>query len=236
VYNIAMKYKHFFFDMDKTITPARQPIENNMFELLNSLPGDVIIVSGQLLEYIEKQTNQIPAFYMGANGNHANDVSNTLLWKNDSLHEEYKNEIHNHIANMCEHLEHELNEAWNPIEDRGSQITFSPVGNTAPVDVKKAYDPDAKKRLMLLEKVPFESEDIVVKIGGSTSFDYFHKDMHKGANVARLIEEMGWNKDECIYYGDGLYPGGNDEVVIGVIETVPVEDERDTFRKLSEIL
>ncbi len=231
-----MKHKHFFFDMDKTITPARQPIEDDMFALLKNLPGDVIIVSGQMLDYIEKQTRQVPAFYLGNNGNHANDVSNNLLWQNTDLHEGYKKEIHNHIEQMCKYIDHELNEEWNPIEDRGSQITFSPIGNTAPVEVKKVYDPNAEKRLALLEKNPLESEDIVVKIGGSTSFDYFHKDMHKGANVARLIDELGWKKNECVYYGDGLYPGGNDEVVIGVIETVPVEDERDTYRKLSKIL
>ncbi len=231
-----MKHKHFFFDMDKTITPARQPIEDDMFALLKNLPGDVIIVSGQMLDYIEKQTRQVPAFYLGNNGNHANDVSNNLLWQNTDLHEGYKKEIHNHIEQMCKYIDHELNEEWNPIEDRGSQITFSPIGNTAPVEVKKVYDPNAEKRLALLEKNPLESEYIVVKIGGSTSFDYFHKDMHKGANVARLIDELGWKKNECVYYGEGLYPGGNDEVVIGVIETVPVEDERDTYRKLSKIL
>ena len=80
--------------------------------------------------------------------------------------------------------------------------------------------------------VPFESEELVVKIGGSTSFDYIHKDRHKGTNVQKLIDLMNWSKDECIYFGDGLFPGGNDEAVIGVIETVLVEDHHDTYRKL----
>ena len=46
---------------------------------------------------------------------------------------------------------------------------------------------------------------------------------------------MKWNKDECVYYGDALIPGGNDESVIGVIETIPVVNHRDTYRKLQEL-
>ena len=73
---------------------------------------------------------------------------------------------------------------------------------------------------------------MIVKIGGSTSLDYIHKDRHKGANVQKLIDHMGWDKDKCIYFGDGLFPGGNDEAVIGVIETVPVDDHLDCLNKL----
>ena len=83
--------------------------------------------------------------------------------------------------------------------------------------------------------VPFVSDDLVVKIGGSTSLDYIHKDRHKGTNVQKLIDHMSWDKENCIYFGDGLYPGGNDEAVIGVIETVPVLDHLDTYAKLKQM-
>ncbi len=75
-----------------------------------------------------------------------------------------------------------------------------------------------------------------MKIGGSTSLDYLHKDRHKGTNVQKLIDLMHWNKDECVYFGDGLYPGGNDEAVIGVIETIAVDDHLDCYKKLTELL
>jgi hypothetical protein len=159
----------------------------------------------------------------------------TKLW-NEKLSDEHRTEILDHINEVVEILEHELNHDWNPIEDRGAQITFSPIGNTAPVDIKMAYDPDRTKRFSILDKIPFASKDLIVKIGGSTSLDYIHKDKHKGNNVSRYIELMGWNKDECIYFGDGLYPGGNDEAVIGVIDTVLVEDHLDCYKKLRELL
>lgn len=228
------KYKHLFFDMDQTVAPARQPILPEMFELLDSLEHDIIIVSGQEVSKINWQSNDLRSYTLGQNGNHATCLENTELW-NIPLDESHRKEILEHIDAIVKILDHELNHEWNPIEDRGSQITFSPIGNTAPVDLKMKYDPDRKKRDELMKKVPFESKELTVKIGGSTSFDYIHKDRHKGTNVQRLIDLMGWDKDECIYFGDGLYPGGNDEAVIGVIETVPVEDHLDTYRKLRQM-
>lgn len=132
-------------------------------------------------------------------------------------------------------LDHELNPEWHPIEDRGAQITFSPIGNHAPLEIKNVYDPDRKKREKFLSDHPFESKELVVKIGGSTCLDYIHKDRHKGTGVQRFIDHMKWENKNCIYFGDGLFPGGNDEDVIGVIETILVEDHRDTYRRLKEM-
>jgi len=141
-----------------------------------------------------------------------------------------------HIAEIITHLDHGLNHEWHTTEDRGAQITFSPIGNRAPVEFKKGYDTDRKKREALMAAVPFISKELVVKIGGSTSLDYIHKDRHKSTNVQKLLDHMGWDKDHSIYFGYGLYPGGNDEAVIGVIETAPVADHLDTYRKLCEMV
>lgn len=227
-------YKHLFFDMDQTIAPARQLILPEMFTLLKDLSQDIIIVSGQDVEKIRWQSDDLPAYVLGQNGNHALDLERKELW-NIPLTEGERAEIMDHIQALIKLLDHELNEDWTPIEDRGAQITFSPIGNTAPVEVKKTYDPDRRKREALMTQVPFASAELVVKIGGSTSLDYIHKDRHKGTNVQKMIDLMNWNKDECLYFGDGLYPGGNDEAVIGVIETVAVTDHEDTYHKLREL-
>jgi phosphomannomutase len=231
----VMQYKHLFFDMDQTVAPSRQPILPEMYQLLDSLAQDIIIVSGQEVEKINWQSNNLPSYTLGQNGNHATDIENNELW-NVPLDENHRAEILSHINKLIALLDHDINQDWNPIEDRGAQITFSPVGNTAPVEVKATYDPDRQKREALLAEVPFVSDDLVVKIGGSTSLDYIHKDRHKGANVQKLIDLMSWNKDECVYFGDGLFPGGNDEAVIGVIETVAVKDHLDTYSKLIHLL
>lgn len=227
-------YKHLFFDMDQTIAPSRQMILPEMYDYLTSLSQDIIVVSGSSLEQMPNQLGELKCFRLGQNGNHASDPDGVELW-HYPLENHHRTEILDHINEIVEILEHELNHEWNPIEDRGAQITFSPIGNTAPVELKKTYDPDRVIRESLLAQIPFASKDLVVKIGGSTSLDYIHKDRHKGTNVQRLIDLMRWNKDECIYFGDGLYPGGNDEAVIGVIETRLVEDHLDCYKKLREM-
>lgn len=223
--------RHLFFDLDQTIAPARSPMLPEMYALLSALPHDIVIVSGQEVAKIAWQSDGLPAYMLGQNGNHATDRDNNELWQ-IPLDPAHRDEILAHIEQIIAILDHDINHDWTPIEDRGAQITFSPIGNTAPVEMKRAYDPDRSKREALIAKVPFDSEDLVVKIGGSTSFDYIHKERHKGTNVARLIEHCGWDKDACLYFGDGLFPGGNDEAVIGVIDTVPVRDHLDTYEKL----
>lgn len=221
--------------MDQTIAPARQPILPEMYEYLISLSADIIIVSCQEVEKIKWQNNNLPAIVLGQNGNHAIGKDGRELW-HIPLDEHHKTEILDHINDIVELLEHPLNHDWNPIEDRGAQVTFSPVGNTAPLELKRTYDPDRTKRDSLLAQIPFASKDLIVKIGGSTSLDYIHKDRHMGTNVKKLINHYGWNEYECIYFGDGLFPGGNDEAVIGVIETVQVDDHLDCFKKLHALL
>lgn len=230
-----MKYQHLFFDLDKTIAPSRQPIQPHMHELLSSLEKDVVVVSGQLCEKIKWQSGELTAFYLGQNGNHAVDPDGKELW-HTPLTEAEREEIMTHIAKLESDLPEAPNPDYTPIEDRGAQITFSPIGNTAPVELKQVYDPDASKRFAMLEKFPFESETIIAVIGGSTSIDYIPKERHKGTNVKKLIDRMGWNPNECVYYGDGLYSGGNDEFVIGVIDTMPVSDEEDCYAQLTELL
>ena len=225
------RYKHLFFDLDKTLAPSRQQIRDHMFELVSSLPHDIVIVTGQAVEVVAWQSSGLRAYKMGQNGNHALDIDDAELWK-IPLEANHKLEIHSHIQKLLELIDDAPTEEWSPIEDRGAQITFSPVGNTAPVEVKAPYDPDASKRLALLERCPFVSDELVVKIGGSTSFDYIHKDRHKGTNVRKLIDHLGWNINECVYFGDGLYPGGNDEAVIGIIDTIAVNDEEETYKIL----
>lgn len=224
-------YRHLFFDMDLTIAPSREKILPEMYKILDEMDRDITIVSGQEVSKIGWQSNELIAYTLGQNGNHATDLENNEIW-NIPLDDKHRQEILEHINQIISLVDHEIKEDWTPIEDRGSQITFSPIGNTAPIEEKRKYDPDRKKRERLLTLLPFNSEELVVKIGGSTSFDYIHKDRHKGTNVQKLIDYKGWNKNDCVYFGDGLYKGGNDESVIGIIDTVPVKDHLHTYEIL----
>lgn len=229
--------KYLFFDLDGTLTPSRQEIKSEMASLLPSLNRTIVVVSGSQNNQIKLQLGgtAVDVFSLGQNGNKAIDTEGNLIWEN-SLSEKQKQDILTHIKTLRPLFLHQVPNEEDLIEDRNSQISFSIYGHNAPPAEKKACDGNFEKRKKLLSQIPFENPEVEVQMGGSTCLDYFQKGLHKGANTKRLIDLMDWNPDECVYFGDALFPGGNDASVNGVIDTVQVKDEDDTLNKLKSLL
>ncbi len=232
-----MQYKHLFFDMDGTVSLTRNKITPEMKGVLPAFLDtgiDIIIISGSHNEQMEYQMDGLPILKMGQNGNHAVHPDEGELWC-EVLTPEQKNKIIKHTEAIWAECTHTVPDENDLLEDRGSQISFSLYGHNADVHEKKAFDGDFKKRKALLEKIPFECDQTEVKIGGSTTFDYIKKGHNKGFNIEKLITHYNWKKEECLFFGDALFLGGNDETVVGVIETVAVKDEEDCLQKLREL-
>src|SRR5690606_34806044 len=71
-------------------------------------------------------------------------------------------------------------ETWGDIlEDRGSQITFSALGQKAPVEAKMAWDPTGEKKNALRDAVAVRIPDLEVRSGGSTSVDITRRGIDK---------------------------------------------------------
>ena len=202
-----------------------------MKTLLESLPQDIIIASGQTADAIMNQLDGLDCYVLGQNGNEARH-NDQVLWY-DALNEDEKAEIHNHIASLPRTWE--VPDENDLIEDRGASITYSLYGHHAPIADKEKFDPEQARRIGLLAEHPLTSDKVEVKISGTTTLDYFKKGMNKGYNIARLCEYNDWNLDTCIYFGDALFPGGNDDTVIGVIDTETVKNPVDTIDKLTKM-
>lgn len=224
-------YTHIFLDMDGTVTRSRSLIENDMKELLKtlmSLGKDVLIVTGQGVPAIKTQVG-VGTYFMGQNGNHVLRVEDSKeLWR-EELSESERQAVLNHIASLPKEL---VKDPSDLVEDRGSQISYSILGHHEEVSLKEKYDKGGAKRRALIEKVPFISDTLEVKIAGTTSLDYIRKNANKGTNIDRLIRELSWDRNDSVYVGDSLFPGGNDEAVIGVIDTVPVADHKEAYEYL----
>jgi HAD superfamily hydrolase (TIGR01484 family) len=229
--NPDKQYLRLFFDLDNTLTRSRTPITIAMRELLESLPFDIVVISGASVDQIKYQLNGLSCYTLGQNGNHAVQVEREL-WC-DFLTPEEVADIEAHIATLPLPVpvpdEHDL------VENRGSQISFSIYGHHAPVADKEKIDPDQAHRISMLKMHPLVSDTVEVKIAGTTCLDYFKKGRTKGYNVTRLCQFESWNMDTCLYFGDALYPGGNDETVIGVIDTQAVANPDETFKLLTGI-
>jgi phosphomannomutase len=227
------EYKHLFFDLDDTLTASRTRVDVDSAALYARLPVTLIAVSGAESKQIQAQLGDLPFYHLGQNGNHARTPGAETIWER-TLSTEDKNEILLHASKILAHADWSVADSHDLIEDRGSQIGFSLIGHHEALEKKREFDPHSHRRVSLLERIPFKSDHIEVKIGGTTCFDYFKKGHHKGSNVRALIEHMGWDPAECVYFGDKLHPGGNDEAVIGVIDTIAVTSHRDTYDKLKE--
>ena len=228
----TQKYTHLFFDLDNTLSRSESPISKKMKKRLESLPQTIIVVSGVTVEQIKKQLDGLECFMLGQNGNHA------IFGEDELWHEVLKPdkviEIMDHINSI--ERDWEVYDEHSLLTDKGCQISFSLYGNTAPLEEKEKFDPDRSIRKEVLKKHPLISDSVEVSIAGTTNLDYTRKGRHKGYYVQRLIDNLGWEKGTCLYFGDSLFEGGNDSTVIGVIDTVEVKNPTDTYEKLEKYL
>ena len=96
------------------------------------------------------------------------------------------------------------------IENRGSQITFSALGQEAPLEAKRAWDPDGTKKAALRDAVAPDVPELEVRGGGSTSIDITTRGIDKAYGMGKLVEETGIAASEMLFVGDRLDPEGND--------------------------
>lgn len=102
-------------------------------------------------------------------------------------------------------------EPWGEIlEDRGSQVTFSALGQSAPVSAKQVWDPDGAKKNALRAAVADRLPHLEVRSGGSTSVDITRRGIDKAYGMRKLSEHTGISLDDMLFVGDRLDPAGND--------------------------
>ncbi len=123
------------------------------------------------------------------------------------------------------------------LEDRGSQITFSALGQQAPRDAKHAWDPTGSKRGALRDAVAARLPGLEVRSGGSTSIDITRAGIDKAFGMRQLATHTGIDLTAMLFYGDRLDEGGNDYPVLALgVPSVAVEGWEDTAARLQELL
>jgi hypothetical protein len=129
-------------------------------------------------------------------------------------------------------------ETWGPVlEDRGSQITFSALGQAAPVEAKAAWDPDGSKKRSLQEYAAARLPDLEVRSGGSTSVDITRQGIDKAYGVTKLMAALDLELTDLLFVGDRLDEAGNDYPVKAMgVECIAVDGWRDTADHLRTLL
>lgn len=233
------------FDLDGTLAESKSALPDRMSELLIDLLDryQVCVISGGKFGQFEKQLlGNLPAtptqferlHIMPTCGTryHTYNLS-TGEWDlnyAEDFTEEEKAKIVAALEEGIDELGLREKEPWGDlIEDRGSQITFSALGQEAPVHAKEAWDPDSKKKHTLRDAVAAKIPEFEVRTGGSTSIDITKLGIDKAYGMRRLIELTGVSQDEILFVGDRLEEGGNDYPVKAMgIDSIPVAKWQDT--------
>ncbi len=115
------------------------------------------------------------------------------------------------------------------IEDRGSQITYSALGQQAPLAEKQKWDQDYAKRRKIKGILDPLIPDFSVRMGGTTSIDVTKPGIDKAYGIRKLRDLLGIAINEMVYIGDALFKGGNDYPAeeAGVV-SIPVRGPSET--------
>lgn len=239
------------FDLDDTLAISKSQIDPEMAALLGRLLErlEVCIISGGRFEQFDDQVLKHLDIAAGLKAKlHLMPTCGTRYYRwqegewvlvyAEDFGAEDKVGIAEALTDGARSLGLWRERTWGPIiEDRGSQITFSALGQSAPPAEKYAWDPDGSKRTALRELVAARLPQWEVRSGGSTSIDVTKKGVDKAYGMRKLMETLDLKMENIVFVGDRLDEGGNDYPVREMgITSVPVEGWPDTARFVARVL
>ncbi len=241
--------KLIVFDLDGTLAESKSSLDTEMDALLGSLLTivKVAIISGGAWTQFETQ--------LLANLSHDERLKNlsllptcgtrfyryesgwNLLYAEDLTTAE-KEKIIGSFNQALASSDFTIEKTWGEqIEDRGSQITFSALGQQAPLEEKKKWDPDFAKRKTMKEFLDKLIPEFSVHLGGATSIDVTKPGIDKAYGIGKLRDILGIAVEDMLFVGDALFPGGNDYPAkeAGVV-SIEVRDPNETKRVIETII
>lgn len=241
--------KLIVFDLDGTLAESKAALDVEMAMLLGELLDvvKVAIISGgnwpqfekQLLSNLphDKRLNHLSLlptcgtkFYQYADGWE-------MLYSEDFTVEE-KIKITAALERAIASAGITTEQTWGKvIEDRGSQVTFSGLGQEAPISSKKLWDPEFAKRKQMQAFLGDQIPEFSVRLGGTTSVDITKPGIDKAYGIRKLRDTLGIAIDEMIFVGDAIFPGGNDYPAkeAGAL-SIRVRDPNETKRVIEAII
>jgi HAD superfamily hydrolase (TIGR01484 family) len=237
------------FDLDGTLAASKQPLADEMAAALARLlqVADVAVISGgdwpqfqrQIVDRLAAGTRREGLWLMPATG--------TKLYRYEGRwHRVYaelfdaadKARIHAAFDEALKADPLPAEQLWGErLEDRGSQFTFSGLGQHAPIAAKAKWDPDHAKRTALQAELQRRLPDLSIRLGGTTSIDVTRPGVDKAHALRRLAEESGVPIADMLFLGDALYAGGNDEPALATgVDAIQVRDPQETRTAIDAVV
>jgi HAD superfamily hydrolase (TIGR01484 family) len=241
--------KLIVFDLDGTLAPSKSSLAPQTAALLRDLLGiiKVAVISGGAWAQFEKQfLTDLPQDSLLANLSLLPTCGTKFFQYNrrwtelysEDLTTEQKKKIIDSLHKAAGEAGYRAKKIWGKvIEDRGSQVTYSALGQKAPLAEKEKWDADFAKRKKITAILETLIPEFSVRMGGATSIDVTKPGIDKAYGIKKLRETLHLSSKEMVYIGDALFPGGNDFPAeeAGVV-SIPVKGPDDTNLVISTIL
>lgn len=241
--------KLIIFDLDGTLAESKAALDDEMASVFSRLIDtvQVAIISGGDWPQFEKQVLSHLA--------HEKHLKNLSIlptcgtkffrykrgWKKlyaENFTPDEKKEIITSLDEAIKESHTEVAKTWGQqIEDRNTQITFSALGQNAPLNAKKGWDPKFAKRKKIKKILDKSLKGFSVQMGGATSIDITKPGIDKAYGIRKLKEVLGIKIGEMLFVGDALFEGGNDHPAMTTgVDCIQVRDPDETKRVIETII
>lgn len=235
--------KLIVFDLDGTLAESKSALDPDLSALLHQLLTiiRVAVISGgdwpqfekQLLSNLPGDERLLNLSLLPCCGTKFYQYSG--CWKKlyeDDFTADERTKILSALNGAIDEAGCRVARLWgDAIEDRGSQITFSALGQQAPLESKNKWDPDHAKRKIIKVILDSSIPEFSVRIGGSTSVDITKPGIDKAYGIRKLQDLLNISLQEMMFIGDALFIGGNDYPAkqLGAV-SIPIRDPYETKR------
>jgi len=255
-----MSKKVLAFDLDGTLAPSKSSLPLKMGEILGELLDyfQICVISGgkfgqfetQLLEGLHVGDSKLTKLHVmpTCGTQYYRYEEATSQWSQvyaENFTEEEKTKIIKALNDGVDALGYREPTTYGEIiEDRGSQITFSALGQDIVAELgdegvrlKEEWDPDHNKKNTLRNYVVEQIPEFEVRVGGGTSIDITKPGIDKAYGMNKLMDILNITKEDILFFGDRLVEGGNDYPVKQMgIDSLEVNRWEDTVLRLETIL
>jgi phosphomannomutase len=241
--------KLFVFDLDGTLAESKSSLNPEMAGLLGDLLSfmKVAVISGgaweqfetQLLANLKKDDHFDNLFLLPTCGTqfYRYESKWVKIYSEDLTADEQK-KIIGALQKAFDESGIKVKKIWgDAIENRGSQITLSVLGQQAPLSAKESWDPDFAKRKKITELLKPMIPNFSIRMGGTTSIDVTKPGIDKAYGIGKLRDHLDVSIKEMLFAGDAIFPGGNDYPAQEAgVDSILVRDTNETARVIQTVI